>query len=423
MSFRTIVRGLAPASVRGPQALRLQNERLRQIQSAVAAARPTWIRKNKYYYECLKRLLGRLVEPGRRVLNVRCQTGFLLDALQPAQGVGVEISSEMVEVAKAGYPRFTYHEAFPEDFSTTEKFDYILLCDVGEIVDVQKTLLRLQPACERHTRLLIYGYNYLWEPLLTLAQRLGLKMPQAEQSWLSERDLVGLLTLSGFEWLKTYRTALIPQYVPLLSAFINRFVAKLPLLERLCMIEVLVARRAPQPVADSDVSVSVVVPCKDERGNIEDAVLRMPELGRATEIIFCDDQSTDGTGEEIERVRKLHPERLIRTVEGPGICKSRNVWKGFEAATGDILMILDADLTVMPEELPYFLRAVLREGAEFANGSRLVYPIPKAAMKFANVAGNKLFGALFSYLLGQPIKDALCGPKCCGVPTGKGFAR
>jgi glycosyltransferase involved in cell wall biosynthesis len=155
----------------------------------------------------------------------------------------------------------------------------------------------------------------------------------------------------------------------------------------------------------------VVVPCKDERGNIEDAVLRMPELGRATEIIFCDDQSTDGTGEEIERVRKLHPERLIRTVEGPGICKSRNVWKGFEAATGDILMILDADLTVMPEELPYFLRAVLQEGVEFANGSRLVYPIPKAAMKFANVAGNKLFGALFSYLLGQPIKDTLCGTK------------
>jgi SAM-dependent methyltransferase len=411
MSFRTIVRGLAPASVRGPEALRLQNERLRQIQSAVAAARPAWIRKNKYYYECLKRLLARLVEPGKRVLNVRCQTGFLLDALQPAQGAGVEISPEMVEVAKAGYPRFTYYEAFPEDFSTTEKFDYILLCDVGEIVDLQKALLRLQPACERHTRLLIYGYNYLWEPLLTLAQRLRLKMPQAEQSWLSERDLVGLLTLSGFEWLKTYRTALVPKYVPLLSAFINRFVAKLPLLHRLCMIEVLVARRAPQPVADSDVSVSVVVPCKDERGNIEDAVLRMPELGRATEIIFCDDQSTDGTGEEIDRVQKLHPERLIRSVEGPGICKARNVWKGFEAATGDILMILDADLTVMPEELPYFLRAVLQEGAEFANGSRLVYPIPKAAMKFANVAGNKLFGALFSYLLGQPIKDTLCGTK------------
>ena len=402
---------MAGGSVCGPQALRLQNQRHRQIQSAVAAARPAWIRRNKYYYECLKRLLGHLVEPGKRVLNIRCQTGFLLDALQPAHGVGVEISAEMVAAAKAAYPRFTYHEAFPEEFSTAEKFDYILLCDVGEIVDVQKTLLQLQPACERHTRLLIYGYNYLWEPLLALAQRLRLKMPQAEQSWLSEQDLVGLLALGGFEWLKTYRTALFPKYIPLLSAWINRFVAKLPLLERLCMIEVLVARRAPQPAAGSDVSVSVVVPCKDERGNIEDAVLRMPELGRSTEIIFCDDQSTDGTGEEIERVRKLHPERVIRMVQGPGICKSRNVWTGFEAATGDILAILDADLTVMPEELPYFLRAVLQEGAELVNGSRLVYPVPKAAMKFANAAGNKLFGALFSYLLGQRIKDTLCGTK------------
>jgi hypothetical protein len=351
------------------------------------------------------------VEPGKRVLNMRCQTGFLLEALQPSHGVGVEISPEMVEIARAAHPQFRYEEAFPEDYNPQEKFDYILLCDIGDTVDVQKTLQKLHTACDRHTRLIIYSYNDLWEVVLGMAQSLGLKMPQTEQNWLSERDVIGILTLSGFEWLKTHRTALFPKYIPLLSAFLNRFVAKLPWIERLSMVEVLVARPAQKPVSAAEVSVSVIVPCKDERGNIETAVRRIPELGRSTEIIFCDDKSTDGTADEVRRMQRLFPERPIRLVDGPGICKSKNVWTGFEAATGDILMILDADLTVMPEELPYFIDAIVGGRAEFVNGSRLVYPIPRDAMKNTNLIGNKVFSKLFSFLLGQPIKDTLCGTK------------
>ncbi len=395
----------------GAEALRAQNERNRQHQSAHASERAGWIRRNRYYYECLRRVLRCIVEPGKRVLNIRCQTGHLLDAVRPAYGVGVEISPEMVAVARATYPAFHYHESFPEDFEPAEKFDYILLCDSGDIADVQKTLMRLHAACGRHTRLLIYSYNDLWEPLLALAQRLGLKVPQTQQNWLSEKDLIGMLTLSGFEWLRTYRTALFPKYIPLVSAFINRIVAKLPLIGKLCMIEVLVARFVQAPVESSNITVSVIIPCKNEQGNIESAVARMPELGCRTEIIFCDDKSTDGTRDEIARVRGLYPERRILTVDGPGICKSKNVWAGFEAATGDILAILDADLTVMPEELPYFIRAIASGSAEFANGSRLVYPIPKAAMKTLNMMGNKVFGLLFSCVIGQRIKDTLCGTK------------
>jgi SAM-dependent methyltransferase len=394
-----------------PRAIQAQNECNRRRQSEVASTRAVWIRRNKYYYECLKRLLQHLVEPGKRVLNVRCQTGFLLEALQPSYGAGVEISSEMVEVARAAHPRFTYYQAFSEDFTPRETFDYILLCDVGDIADVQKTLLQLQPACERHTRLMVYSYNDLWRPAIALAQRLRLKIPQTEQNWLSENDLIGLLTLSGFEWLKTCRTALFPKYIPWLSAFMNRVVAKLPLIGRLCMVQVLVARPAPKPADPAALSVSVIVPCRNERESVESVVERVPELGRSTEIVFCDDRSTDGTAGEIRRVQGLYPERNIRLVEGPGICKSKNVWAGFEAAAGDLLVILDADLTVMPEELPYFIRAISSGAAEFVNGSRLVYPIPRAAMKGANFWGNKFFSAVISYLLAQRIKDTLCGTK------------
>jgi SAM-dependent methyltransferase len=355
--------------------------------------------------------LKHLVEPGKRILNIRCETGFLLEALQPSYGVGVDISPEMIAAARREHPRFTYVEAFPEDYTPSETFDYVLINNVNEVVDVQMALHRIRPGCQRHTRLLIYNYNHLWEPILLLAQRLHLKIPQGDQNWLSEKDLTGLLELTGFEWLKTYRTALFPKYVPLLSALLNRFVAKLPLVQRLCMVEVLVARPIPKPLDPATLKVSVVIPCKDEQGNVEDAVRRIPELGGATEIIFCDDKSTDGTEDEVRRMQAIHPERNIRLVNGPGICKSRNVWTGFEHATGDILMILDADLTVMPEELPYFLDAIARVGVEFVNGSRLIYPVPKTAMKGANMLGNKLFSGVFSYLLGQRIKDTLCGTK------------
>ena len=317
----------------------------------------------------------------------------------------------MVEVARKDHPRFAYEQPFPENFQTDEKFDYVVFCDIGDTADIQKSLLRLRKVCESHTRLLIYTYNDMWEPLVYVASRLRLKVPQTEQNWLAEHDLVGMLALSGFEWLKTYRTLLFPKYIPLVSTFMNRIVAKLPLIGRLCMVQVLVARPVSPPVDESKVSVSAIVPCKNEFGNIQGAVERLPELGGSTELIFCDDKSTDGTAEEVRRMQRLYPARNIRLLEGPGICKSRNVWTGFNGATGDILMILDADLTVMPEELPFFVRGVSSGVAEFVNGSRLVYPVPKAAMKGANLAGNKFFSAVFSYILGQRIKDTLCGTK------------
>jgi glycosyltransferase involved in cell wall biosynthesis len=176
-------------------------------------------------------------------------------------------------------------------------------------------------------------------------------------------------------------------------------------------MEVVVARPVVGALREEDIAVSVVVPCRNERGNIASAVERIPEMGRHTEILFGDDKSTDGTADEIRRIQALYPQKDIRLINSPGICKAENVWNCFRAARGDVLMILDADLTVMPEELPYFFRAIVRRKAEFMNGSRLVYPVPKAAMKIANRIGNKMFGWVFSFLLAQRIKDTLCGTK------------
>lgn len=402
----------------GPSALAERRQKSADHQSSIAKRRTFWIDHNRYYYEILARLLRFLVEPGKRVLSVRCGTGDLLASVRPAFGVGIDISFEMIEVARQRHPGFTYAQAFPdtEDFTecfgtAEEKYDYVIFAGIDDTVDVQKALQNIRTVCDRHTRLIVISYNHLWEPLVTLAEWLGMKVPTIEQNWLSHKDISSLLALSGYDMLGQRRAVLCPKYIPLLSAFLNAFCARLPGLNRLCMTEIHVARVIPEPVRPKDIAVSVIVPCKDERGNIEDAVRRIPKLGKRTEIIFCDDKSTDGTADEVRRVQTLYPDRNVRLEFGPGICKSKNVWTGFDAATGDVLAILDADLTTMPEELPYFVQAIASGVAEFINGSRLVYPVPPAAMKTANMVGNKFFSLSFSYLLNQRVKDTLCGTK------------
>jgi SAM-dependent methyltransferase len=401
----------------GTGALEQRRIRTRDHLVKIAPRRESWIKHNRYYYELLGRLLRFLVEPQKQVLSVRCDIGNTLAALRPSEGKGVDICSEIVDIARQRNPSLNFAVAFPDKdefrqaFRSGETFDYILFNDIGDTVDVLQAFRNLKQLCQRNTRVLVTTYNHLWEPLVTFAEWTGMKVPRTEQNWLSTADIRNLLKLAGFEALETHRIVLLPKYVPLLSGFLNRFCARLPFLSKLCMTQVVVARMVSPPVAVEDLTVSVVIPCKNEKGNVEDAVRRIPPLAGQTEIIFCDDQSTDGTAEEVQRVRSRYPEKDIRLEYGPGVCKSRNVWTGFDAAKGDVLLILDADLTTIPEELPYFIEVIVSGQAEFVNGSRLIYPVPKGAMNGANMLGNKFFSVAFTYLLGQRVKDTLCGTK------------
>jgi SAM-dependent methyltransferase len=395
----------------GVAALQSSRQARRELQDSIAEKRDRWIERNRYYYGCIKRMLRFIVEPGKRILEVRCQTGGLLESVEPSFGVGVEISEKLVEVARKNHPDLNFICTDPEDLVLGEKFDYVIFGHIFDTVDILAALDRVKAHCAQSTRIVIINYNHFWEPVLELASSIGLRSPYIEPNWVSTEDVNRFLILSGFTPLRTHRILLFPKYIPLVSAFLNEFVAKLPGLRKLCMIQAIVAR--PKPVAhdENETSVSIIVPCRNEKGNVQAAVERIPEMGRHTEIIFCDDKSTDGTADEVRRMQQLYPHRDIRLLDGPGICKAENVWTGFRGAKGDVLMILDADLSVMPEELPLFFKAMVGNTGEFVNGSRLVYPVPKTAMKFFNQAGNKVFGIVFSYLLNQRFKDTLCGTK------------
>jgi SAM-dependent methyltransferase len=395
----------------GPDALAEVRKARRINQETIAADRDNYIRSNRYFYNHLKRTLQFIVAPGKHVLDVRCETGHLLAAVRPAFGVGVEISAAMVECASHQHPELHFVQSDPEDLELNETFDYILFNHIFDTVDILRALERIKQHCTPETRVVVINYNHAWTPILEFASKIGLRSQFVEPNWVSENDIRGFLKLAGFRPVRIHRLMMFPKWIPGLSPFLNGLLARLPGLRRLCLMQIMVARLVSEPKREDEVRVSVVVPCRNEVGNVQQAVERIPTMGRHTEILFCDDKSTDGTADEVRRMMARYPEKDIRLVEGPGICKAENVWTGFRAATGDILVILDADLTVMPEELPMFVSALLDSRGEFVNGSRLVYPLPRLAMKFANTIGNKLFGRVFSFLLDQRIKDTLCGTK------------
>ena len=373
----------------------------------------SWHAKNRYYHESLERILRFHIPPGSKVIEIGCGTGDLLHSLAPVRGVGIDISPKMIEIARSKYPDLDFVVGDAEDLPLSEPFDYVILSDViGDMEDVQRAFEQIRKVCHEGTRVIVTYYNYLWEPVLRAGERLGMKRPQPDQNWLAPPDIQNLLSLAGFQTIRIGHHLLFPVRVPILSTLCNRILANLPMLRKLCLVQVVVARPAPVAVPEETLSCSVVIPARNERGNIEGAVARTPQMGSRTELIFVEGNSSDGTAEEIERVIAAHPEREIRLVrQGDGVGKGDAVRKGFAAAMGNVLMILDADLTMPPEELPKFLRALASGRGEFINGSRLVYPMEKQAMRFLNTLGNKFFSLAFTYLLDQRFKDTLCGTK------------
>lgn len=351
-----------------------------------------------------------------RVLELGCGTGDLLAQLKPSYGVGVDLSPKMIEIAKRNHRDLDFVVADAEDeayISGLEgPFDYIVLSDtIGYLDDIEFVFRALRKVASPHTRLVVSYYSHLWEPVLALAEKLGRKMPQPGVNFLSSSDITNLLYLAGFEVVRTEWRQLIPKRLLGIGTLINRFIGTLPVIRRLCLRHYIVARPFDRGKNWSP-SVSILVPCRNEKGNIEAAITRMPRFAEDMEILYVEGHSSDGTYEECERVRDAYAgEWNIRVAQQDGKGKGDAVRKGFDMASKDILMILDADLTVAPEDLPKFYRAIAEGTGEFINGTRLVYPMEKGAMRFLNYWANRTFALIFSFLLNQRFTDTLCGTK------------
>jgi ubiquinone/menaquinone biosynthesis C-methylase UbiE len=376
----------------------------------LASNRLKWKKRNIYYHKLLEKYYCFFIPKNSKVVEIGCGTGELLAKMQPAFGLGLDFSEKMIALAKLQFPIINFSVADAENLTVSEKFNYVIMSDLlTSLWDVQKSFKELKKICHRDTKIIISSYNNVWEPLLKLAVLFGLKSKQPLQNWLTLNDINNLLRLEGFEIIKKEYKILLPKNIPILEFIFNRLLANLPLVNKLCLVKFIIAR--PIEEAENEYSVSIVIPARNEKGNIENAILKTPSFGKFQEFIFIEGNSHDNTWDEILRVKEKYKELKIIAAKQTGKGKGNAVREGFELATGDILIILDADLTTPPEELPKFYEALARNKGEFINGCRLVYPMEKQAMRFLNLLGNMFFGAFISFILGQRLKDTLCGTK------------
>lgn len=366
-----------------------------------------------YYHERIRQVYSQVIPPGQRVLELGCARGDLLAALRPSFGVGVDFSPEMITRAKSRHAELHFIQADVHTLELDQKFDVIVLADlVNDAWDVQAILERVRAMSHPRTRLVMNYFSRLWEVPLAGARRLHAAAPIMQQNWLANEDVVHLLDLAGFQPVRRWQEILWPIRTPGIDAFMNRFVARLWPLKHLALTNIVVAR--PQPsTADAETRprVSVIVPARNEAGNIPAIFDRVPDMGGETELIFVEGHSSDQTAEAIEREIAARPHKRAKLFRQTGKGKGDAVRLGFANATGDIFMILDADLTVAPEDLPRFYEALRTRRGEIINGSRLVYPMERQSMQSLNLIANKFFGQAFSWVLGQSIRDTLCGTK------------
>jgi SAM-dependent methyltransferase len=366
----------------------------------------------RHYRRLLARYYRMLIPADASVLEVGCGSGELLALLPNRDVMGVDLSATQVEAATRRVPHGRFEAQAGESLQLDRTFDVIILSETAnQAADLQRLLERLHPVAHERTRVVLNYYNAAWRPLLALASWLGLRASQPPSNWLGVDDVANLLHLAGWEVIKRQARVLAPAPLLGLDRLANRYLA--PLLGWLCLTAFTVARPAPRqgPAARAARSVSVIVPARNEAGNVADAVRRIPQMGESTEIIFVEGHSKDDTWVAIQKAVRDNPHLDVKAMRQTGKGKGNAVREAMEVARGDLVMILDADLTMPPEELPKFYEVLASNRAEFANGVRLVYPMQDQAMRFLNLCGNKFFSAAFTWALGQPIKDTLCGTK------------
>lgn len=388
-----------------------------------------WRSKNPYYYQWISRLARFFVPPGAKVLEAGCGLGDVLAAVAPAAGVGIDFSPATVALAqrrhRGGTLRFVVGDV-EAAIGVRETFDAIIASDlIGYLDDIQSALENLRLLCHERTRLLLTQYNRLWEPLLHLGARLALNQPKPLNNWLSGQQTVELLELAGFEVVMRGQTFLCPKRWGGVGELINRTIARLPVIRRLCLVQYFVAR----PRFDETVrryAVSVIVPLDGGTAAVNDVVARVPSLGSRTEIIFAVPQADAAAGRAVTAVITANAGRRAISQAVAATADWRElVLAGARQAQGELLAVLPPDLSVAPEELPKFYRVVADGKADCVIGSRLVYPSP--AIRTWRRFSLRVFSVLFSWIIGQRVTDVRCPVLALrrddGLPMGREDAR
>ncbi|HEX8531291.1 MAG TPA: glycosyltransferase, partial [Cytophagales bacterium] len=249
----------------------------------------------RYFYQQLARYLTLYVRPNNSLLEIKHESPGLGCRLPGVRVVNQQDASG----------------AAPE---------YVLLNgNVHYEKDVQSFFQGLHALLNPSSRVIVLYYSSLWKPLMQLATWLGMRRKAPELNWVAPEDIENFLRLADFELVRQESKILLPVYIPIISYLCNRYLAPLPFFRLFTMVNIAVARPV-QPV-NRQLSASIVVPARNEAGNIENIIRRIPVMGPDDEIIFVEGNSTDNTWQVIqEMAQKYGKERriIIAQQEGKG---------------------------------------------------------------------------------------------------------
>lgn len=367
---------------------------------------------DRYYHERFNKALQFIVNKDKKVLVYGFFSGSTLLSLKAEKSIDVEENLDYVKFAKRKYPKANFVYSGFDKYTPREKFDYVILVGtIGKSKDIGRLLKNVQKACRPGTRVIIYQHNFLWQTILQLLEKLGLKRKEGIQNWLSVPDIKSYLQSSGFEATRMFRRTLIPAKIWGLGPLINTIAAMFPLFDYLKLDQFIIARPKPKFRAKYSKSLTICLTVRNEKGNIEKIIKSIPKVCKDQEILFVEGHSTDGTRKEIERVARLYPQKKVRVIGQPGKGQGDAIRVGFKEAKGEIIILYEGDGTSDPRDIPYFYDTLNDGTFEFIEGSRFVYPLDRKTMPLLNQIGNTFFAKWFSFFLGQHTTDVLSGIK------------
>ncbi|PLX23438.1 MAG: glycosyl transferase, partial [Marinilabiliales bacterium] len=226
--------------------LEIKSIRSREFHSYFEKLAPNYSkyrRRYQYFWRNITKYCNYYIQDENSVIEIGCGNGDSLAEVKGKEKVGIDFSSKMIEEAKKNHPEIEFHHMLAEEISLDKKYDVVLLTGVlGYFDNVLDVLNSIKKLCHSRTRIIISYYNHFWEPILRFGELFGIKKRSPRKNWLTRNDIANLLYLADFESFRTTRSLLIPINIPLLSYIFNRYFARLPFFNLMCVNKFINAR-------------------------------------------------------------------------------------------------------------------------------------------------------------------------------------